>query len=388
MPFYERGQVRIHYEEVGSGFPLLVIPGGGLNSTVAGLATHPFNPFDEFKGEFRVIAADLRNAKGGQSSGPFEVDRPWDAYTDDHIGLMDHLGIREFMVLGFCIGGPFVWNLLQRAGDRVVAAVPAQPSGYRPEMPDLSYNNNMKGWGPDLCARRPDITMAMVDTFLTNMYRARADFVYTVSRDFVRNCQTPILVLPDDVPAHPYAVAMECVHLAPNAQVSLYPWKDTPDKIPLAVRHIRSFPAPIDLLQQRNPWQPPPSSVAPIPDLPALTPERGSSTVSGTSARRYKIQTPVTPGLFRVPVRKRARQAVTALGDDEAGGPEHRTFDLALDQKRDYRTLSSNTGKRRWCLANPPFVDRGGGLRPRPLGGRPRTGQQPRLIHPSVQAYN
>ena len=94
MPLYEQGDVRIHYEEVGSGFPLLVIPGGGLNSTVAGLATHPFNPFDEFKGEFRVIAADLRNAKGGQSAGPLEVDRSWDAYTDDHIGLMDHLGIR------------------------------------------------------------------------------------------------------------------------------------------------------------------------------------------------------------------------------------------------------------------------------------------------------
>jgi pimeloyl-ACP methyl ester carboxylesterase len=241
MPFYEKGNVRIHYQEAGSGFPLLVIPGGGLNSTVAGLATHPFNPFDEFKGEFRVIAAELRNAKGVQSTGPFETDRPWDAYTDHHIGLMDHLGIRQFMVLGFCIGGPFIWNLLQRAGDRVVAAVPAQPSGYRPEMPDLSYNNNMKGWGPELCARRPDITMAMVDTFLTKMYRARADFVYTVSRDFVRNCRTPILVLPDDVPGHPYAVAMECAHLAPNAQVSLYPWKDTPDKIPLAVRHVRTF---------------------------------------------------------------------------------------------------------------------------------------------------
>ena len=34
MPFYEKGDVRIHYEEAGSGFPLLVIPGGGLNSTV------------------------------------------------------------------------------------------------------------------------------------------------------------------------------------------------------------------------------------------------------------------------------------------------------------------------------------------------------------------
>jgi pimeloyl-ACP methyl ester carboxylesterase len=241
MPFYQRGDVRIHYEEVGSGFPLLVIPGGGLNSTVAGLANHPFNPMEEFKGEYRVIAADLRNANASQSSGPLETDRPWDAHTDDHIGLMDHLGIREFMVLGFCIGGPFIWNLLRRAGDRVVAAVPAQPSGFRPEMPTLGYDNNMKGWGPALVARRPDITMEMVDKFLTNMYRVRADFVYTVTRDFVRQCKTPVLILPDDVPAHPYAVAMESALLAPNAQVSLYPWKDTKDKIPLAVRHIRTF---------------------------------------------------------------------------------------------------------------------------------------------------
>lgn len=243
MPFFEKGAVRIHYEEAGSGFPLLVIPGGGLNSTVAGLATksHPFNPFDEFMNEFRVISADLRNAKGGESTGPLEVDRPWDAYTDDQIGLMDHLGIGKFLVLGFCIGGPFIWNMLQRAGDRVVAAIPAQPSGWRPEMPTLSYDNNMKTWGPELCVSRPDITMDMVDAFLTNMYRKRADFVYTATRDFVRNCQTPILVLPDDVPAHPYAVAMETVRLAPNAQVSLYPWKDTPDKIPLAVRHVRTF---------------------------------------------------------------------------------------------------------------------------------------------------
>ena len=242
MPFFQKGDVRIHYEEAGSGFPLLVIPGGGLNSTVAGLATHPFNPLVEFKDEFRVIAADLRNAKGGQSTGPLEADRPWEAFTDDHIGLMDHLGIGKFMVMGFCIGGPFIWNLLKRAGDRIVAAVPVQPSGYRHEMPNLSYNNNMKGWGPELCASRPDITMAQVDAFLTNMYTgARADFVYTVSRDFVRNCQTPILVLPDDVPGHPYVVALESAYLAPNAQVSLYPWKMNPGQIRLALRHVRAF---------------------------------------------------------------------------------------------------------------------------------------------------
>jgi pimeloyl-ACP methyl ester carboxylesterase len=241
MPFYEKGDVRIHYEEAGSGFPLLVIPGGGLNSTVAGLATHPFNPLDEFKGEYRVIAADLRNANGGESAGPLAIDRPWDSYTDDHLGLMDHLGIGEFLVLGFCIGGPFIWNMLRRAPRRVVAAVLAQPSGFRPELPDLFYQNNIKGWGPPLCAGRPDVTMATVDAFLNKMYRSNADFVFTVTRDFVRDCQTPILVLPDDVPAHPYAVAMESALLAPNAQVSLYPWKDTKDKIPLVLRHVRMF---------------------------------------------------------------------------------------------------------------------------------------------------
>jgi pimeloyl-ACP methyl ester carboxylesterase len=241
MPFYEQGDVRIHYEEVGSGFPLMIIPGGGLNSTFAGLANHPFNPMEEFKGEYRCIAADLRNANGGQSTGPLEIDRPWDAYADDHLGLMDHLGIGEFLVLGFCIGGPFIWNLLQRAPKRIVAAVLAQPSGFRPEMPDLFYQNNIKGWGPSLCERRPDVTMSMVHDFLTNMYTKRADFVFTVTRDFVRSCQTPVLVLPDDVPAHPYAVAMETVHLAPKAEVSIYPWKASKDQIPQAVRQVRDY---------------------------------------------------------------------------------------------------------------------------------------------------
>ena len=241
--FYERGPVRIRYEEAGSGFPLLLIAGGGLNgSTIAGLHRgDPFNPIEEFKGEYRCIASDLRNANTGQSSGPLEIDRPWDSYTDDHLGLMDHLGIDKFMVLGFCIAGPFIWNLLERAPDRVVAAVPVQPSGFRPEMPNLSYENNMAGWGAELVKRRPDITMDMVDKFLTKMYRTNPDFVWTVTRDFVRSCQTPVLVLPDDTPGHSLAVAMECAMLAPKAQQSIYPWKEPKERIPLAVRHIRSF---------------------------------------------------------------------------------------------------------------------------------------------------
>ena len=237
--FYERGPVRIHYEEFGSGFPLLLIAGGGLNSSISGLA-RPFNAIEEFRGEFRCIASDLRNSNRGQSSGPLEIDRPWDSYADDHLGLMDHLGIDQFMVMGFCVGGPFVWNLLKRAPDRVVAAVLSQPSGFNAEEPDRFYNNNMSGWGPELAERRPDISMEMIDQFLTNMYR-NIDFVITVDRDFVRNCQTPVLIMQDDTPAHVYAIAMEAAMLAPNAEVSMFPWKEPPERIPVAVRQVRSF---------------------------------------------------------------------------------------------------------------------------------------------------
>jgi pimeloyl-ACP methyl ester carboxylesterase len=239
--FYEKGPVRIRYEEAGSGFPLLLIAGGGLNSVMAGLPRSPFNPIEEFKDEYRCIYADLRNANPGESSGPLEIDRPWDSYADDHIGLMDHLGINKFMVLGFCIGGPFIWNLIKRAPDRVVAAVPAQPVGFRPEMPNVMYDASMTGWGAELVKRRPEITTETVEKFVTRMFRTNADFVFTVTRDFVRQCQTPVLVLPDDVPSHPLAVAMECAMLAPKAEVSIYPWKEPKERIPLAVRQIRSF---------------------------------------------------------------------------------------------------------------------------------------------------
>jgi pimeloyl-ACP methyl ester carboxylesterase len=242
MGVFEKGAVRIHFEEAGSGFPLLLIAGGGLNSTISNFtSSSPFDPIEEFKGEYHCIASDLRNANAGQSTGPLEIDRPWDSYTDDHLGLMDHLGIDKFMVLGFCIGGPFIWNLLRRAPNRIVAAVLAQPSGSRPEMRDLFYENNMKGWGPELVKRRPDISMEAVEKFLTRMYRTNPDFVFTVTRDFVRNCQTPVLILPDDIPAHPYAVAMEAAMLAPKAEVSMFPWKEPKERIPLAVRQIHSF---------------------------------------------------------------------------------------------------------------------------------------------------
>ncbi len=143
------------------GYPLLLIAGGGLNSTISGLSGSypPFDSFVEFKAQYRCIAADLRNANAGQSSGPLEIEQPQGSRTDDHLGLMDHLGIDKFMVMGFCIGGPLIWNLLRRA---LIASSPhgagaaerLAPGDARPVL-----DNNIKGWAPELVKRRPEITM-------------------------------------------------------------------------------------------------------------------------------------------------------------------------------------------------------------------------------------
>lgn len=239
--FYEKGNVRIRYQEAGSGFPLLVIPGGGLNSRIGGWPTAVINAVDAFKADFHVITMDQRNASGGESTGPVAVDNPWDAFADDQLGLMDHLGIRQFLFFGNCIGGSFALKLMERAPDRIVGAVLSQPIGHRPENPDVMYNSGRDVWAPEFRKRQPNVSMETIAKYLHNLYRARPDFVYSVSRDFVRSCPTPMLVLPDDTDAHAYQTSVDVASLAPNAEVTVYPWKDVPELKARTINRARSF---------------------------------------------------------------------------------------------------------------------------------------------------
>ena len=241
MPFYSKGDVRIHYEEVGSGFPLLATPGGGLDSVMAGWPGQVFNAMEEFKNDFRCITMDQRNANGGESSGPVQTHDPWGAFAADQLGLMDHLGIDQFLFIGYCIGGPFALKLIERAPDRVAAAVLCQPVGHAPEFPDAMYDSGRDVWSPALRTNRPDVTMETVEAYLHNLYRVNPDFMYSVSRDFARSCQTPLLVMPDDTPTHPYEPAMDLVQLAPKAQVTEYPWKESKDVFDKTINQVRDF---------------------------------------------------------------------------------------------------------------------------------------------------
>ena len=239
--FYQKGDVRIRYREVGSGFPLLATPGGGLDSKMSNWDNAVINAMEAFKNDFRVITMDQRNATGGESTGPVPVDNPWDAFADDQLGLLDHLGGRQFFFVGNCSGGSFALKLMERAPDRIVAGVLSQPIGHRPENPEVMYNSGRDGWSKAFRARRPDVSQQTIDQYLHNLYLVRPDFVYSVSREFVKNCQTPMIVLPDDTPAHAYQTAIDVASLAPNAEISVYPWKDPPDLKARTINRVRNF---------------------------------------------------------------------------------------------------------------------------------------------------
>jgi len=222
---------------------------GPIRRTAALLAGHGFvvtvpEIFHELEQPGTVLPYDQAGADRGNVDKITKELSSYDAdarvalnYLQSHPQCTGKLG-----VMGFCIGGPFIWSLLKRAPNRIAAAVVAQPVGWRPEMRDRKYQGAFwANWGATLIAKRPEISLQTTDQFVTRMFETNPDFVFTVTRDFVRGCQNPVLIMPDDVPAHPYAVAMECAMLAHKAEVSMFPWKEPKERIPLAVRQIHSF---------------------------------------------------------------------------------------------------------------------------------------------------
>ena len=89
--------------------------------------------------------------------------------------------------------------------------------------------------------RRADVPVETIEKYLHNLYRLRPDFVYSVSRDFARTCQTPMLVLPDDVAAHPLQTSIDIASLCPNAEITVFPWKDPPDLKARTINRVRTF---------------------------------------------------------------------------------------------------------------------------------------------------
>jgi len=103
------------------------------------------------------------------------------------------------------------------------------------------YNSGKDVWAPELLPKRPDLNMAQVEQYLHNLYRVNPDFLYSVSRAFIANCRTPILVVRDDTPAHPLQTSIDVASLAPNAEITVFPWREPADLKERTINRVRSF---------------------------------------------------------------------------------------------------------------------------------------------------
>ena len=220
MPTFRRNDVSLHYEVHGEGFPLLLFAPGGMRSAISFWGGAEWDPIATLAPHFRVIAMDQRNA--GASTAPVAGSDGWHTYAEDHIALLDHLGIEKVHLLGGCIGGPYSFGVIERAPERVAAAVLQQSIGNDGNNRELFFAM-FDQWADDLRPKMPEVSAEAWESFRANMFDQ--PFLYNVSREFVAKCETPLLVLMGSDPYHPEAISREIAALAPNAQL-VEQWKD------------------------------------------------------------------------------------------------------------------------------------------------------------------
>ena len=185
MAEFTRGDISLYYEIHGDGFPVLLFAPGGMRSSIEVWTTgSEWNPITALAPHFKVIAMDQRNA--GRSTAPISGNDNWHTYTEDHVALLDHLGIDTCHVLGGCIGGPYCFGVIQAIPSRICSAVIQQSIGFDNNR-DTFYGL-FDGWADALKPSRAEVTDDMWQRFRSNMFDG--DFVFNVDQDFVRGCET------------------------------------------------------------------------------------------------------------------------------------------------------------------------------------------------------
>jgi pimeloyl-ACP methyl ester carboxylesterase len=242
MPVFTRPDAELHYEVYGAGYPLLLFAPGGLRSQLAFWRHSPsnpdapapwMNPMVDLAGRFTVVAMDQRNA--GNSRGAVTATHGWHTYASDHLALMDHLGLPRFHVMGGCIGATFCLTLCEMAPERITAAVLQNPIGLH-ENQD-TWDEAVSGFAKTMLARDARLREDIIRQFGHNMFGG--DFVFSVSRDFVSRCPTPLLLQPGTDKPHPAATSAEIARLAPNLEIQK-DWR-APTHLAESIRRVTDF---------------------------------------------------------------------------------------------------------------------------------------------------
>jgi pimeloyl-ACP methyl ester carboxylesterase len=241
MPTLAISAGHIHYEVHGSGYPVLLFAPGFLSSRIERWRTNPakpgvaqdwLDPIAALAGDFTLVALDVRNA--GQSRARLGPQDDWTTYTQDHLALLDHLGIRQCHVMGACIGVSFAYALAAARPGLVSALVLQNPIGLSDEnRPALEHE--FDSWASEV-RQWPQIDPALLPAFGRRMFAN--DFIFSVPRGFVRGCGIPALLMPGNDLVHPAVVSDELAR-APRTEV-LSPWKGVALR-EAAMARVRAF---------------------------------------------------------------------------------------------------------------------------------------------------
>ena len=126
-------------------------------------------------------------------------------------------------------------GLIQAAPHRVTAAVLFQPIGLLNNR--QAFFEMFDGWVDELKSVRSGVSTDVREAFKKSMYGG--DFLFTVSREFVARCETPLLVLLGNDLYHPEETSREVAALAPNATLIEH-WKE-PEHQPAAKQAVERF---------------------------------------------------------------------------------------------------------------------------------------------------
>jgi len=220
MSTVQLGPATIRYETYGDGPAVLLLAPGGLRaSRIETWGNAPWNPIDALRDRFRVVAMDQRNT--GTSFAPVTAGDGWDDYAADQLGLMDHLGIDRFAVVGMCIGGAFIAKLLVTAPERVSAAVAMQPIGLDDNR--TTFDELYAAWRDDVRADHPEASDADWSAVKDNLF-GREDYLWSVPDEAVATIDRPLLVLRGNDEYHPAATSERMAADVPGARL-IHTWK-------------------------------------------------------------------------------------------------------------------------------------------------------------------
>lgn len=226
MPFLTVDGGLIHYEQSGSGYPVLLFAPGFLSSRMERWASNPsrpgvaqdwVDPRPVLAPHFRVVALDVRNA--GESRAALTPDYGWSSYTQDHLALLRHLGITRCHVMGACIGVSFALSLAEAVPGLVSDMVLQNPIGLAGNRDTVEAEFDQ--WAQQV-ADWPGTAASLLPAIGDRMFGG--DFLFSVTPDFVASCDVPMLLMPGDDRMHPAEISAEILRLAKRA-VQIAPWK-------------------------------------------------------------------------------------------------------------------------------------------------------------------